>query len=76
MSERIDIRSTITDMLRHRPLNPFTIVTASGDRLDVREPHAAAINDTQMIVLRNGINVIKLNQVRPVASIEPDYVGF
>jgi hypothetical protein len=64
----------IREQLDREPFTPFRIITTSGDRYDVLDPHAVAIAQTYLFYCfpRSDRSAhIRLNQVVATESLQP-----
>ncbi len=64
---------TIHDLLRRDPFQPFRIVTTTGDRYEVPNPHLVAIGESFLFYCfprSDRLARIRLNQIVSVETIQ------
>jgi hypothetical protein len=64
----------LRDHLRHKPFQPFRIVTSSGDRYEVLSPNEVAIAQTYVFYAfpRSDRSAnIRVNQIVALETLEP-----
>ncbi len=71
--EQINFEDELGRYARAVPFVPFEIITASGDKYEVRESLQLAVGNTAIVLVlpKTGIQVIRKNQITAVHVLEP-----
>ena len=71
--EQIDFEDELRRAYKAQPFWPFDLMTASGDRYEIRDPSEIAFGHTAIVLVlpRTGIQVVRKNQITAIHVHEP-----